>query len=149
MSGMVNIVVADFDEVEAIGESTRPIEEWRGFAANGVGAEKLAMLQSMMTGQTFDEALSEYDPVYAASEDGPWVMRVREELIESLANQDEEILEEIGEELAATAEFEMDGWPVDAAQAFVAELASLAEISVAQEKAIFVWTNVEVRRVDS
>lgn len=139
MSVLANIVMADAEEADAIGESSRPAEDWRGVEVKGLDAAKIAMLQSILTGQTFDEALGEYDPIYAAGEDGPWVIRIPDELVERLAALEDEVLEPIGEELAATAEFEMDGWPADEVQMVLAELAALAGIAANQGKALFIW----------
>ncbi len=142
MTTTVNIVVADEEEGWDVAASTRPVETWRGFVINGFDMEKLAILQSMLTGQTFDEALTECDPHYVPSDKGPWVTRLSEELLESLAALDEEKLEQVGEELALTAEFEDVGWPLDAVQALVAELGALAEVATAQGNAVFVWVTM-------
>jgi len=136
----VNIVVADAEEGWDIAESSRPVDTWRGFVMDGLDMEKLAILQSMLTGQTFDEALVECEPHYVVSDDGPWVTRLSEELTESLVDLDEEKVEQIGEELALAAEFETEGWPLDIVQSFVAELSALADVAVAEGHALFVWT---------
>lgn len=139
MPATVNIVVADAEEGWEIAASSRPVETWRGFVMDGLDMEKLAILQSMLTGQTFDEALAECEPHYVVSDEGPWVTRLPEELTESLVELDEEKLEQIGEELALTAEFEAEGWPVEVVQSFVAELGALADVAAAQGNALFVW----------
>lgn len=139
MGLLTHIVIGDVDDAEAIGESDGPVEDWRGIEVRGIDPAKIAMLHSILTGETFEEALAEYDPVYAASEEGPWVIRIPDEPVEKLAALEEDALEQIGEELAATEEFERDGWPVNEAQALVEELAQLADACVSQGKALFVW----------
>jgi len=139
MEGFVNIVIGDADDAEAIGESFRPIEDWSGIELKGMDPAKLATLHSLVTGETFDEAIAKYYIVYAASDEGPWVIRVPDALTEKLAVLEEEALEEIGEELAGTEEFEMAGWPVEELQAVLAELSLLASSSLAQGYAMFVW----------
>lgn len=135
-----NIVIGDIADIEEIGESSHPIENWRGFEIRGIDTAKMAMLHAILTGQTFDEAFGEYLLAYEASEDGPWVAKIPNEPMERLAEMEDEVLEQIGEELAATEEFENEGWPVEEVQIFLAELAALAGIAIVQRKAMFIWT---------
>lgn len=139
MGVLVNVVVAEPDDAAAIIESSKPIEEWKGFEAKGLDQAKFAMLHALLTGELFDEALGDCGPIYAASDEGPWLMKVPDESVERLAGLEEDALDRIGEELAATEEFEQDGWPVDEVKGIVTELADLAGMAVAQGKAIFVW----------
>ena len=139
MGMLVNVVVADADDAAAIIESSKPIEEWKGFEARELDQAKFAMLHALLTGGLFDEALGDCGPVYAATEEGPWLMKLPDGSVQQLARLDEDALDQVGEELAATEEFEADGWPIDAVMGFVTELADLAGVARAQGKAIFVW----------
>lgn len=139
MSVLVNIVIADEGDAEAIGASPKPVADWRGIEARGLDPAKFAMLHSILTGETFEEAEAEYGAAYAASDEGPWVIRIPGEAVEKLAAMEEDVLGQVGAELAATEVFEIDGWPPDEVQAILAELAALAESAVAQGKALFVW----------
>lgn len=139
MSMLVNIVMADECDIEAIGESARPIDDWKGLAVMGLDAAKFAMLHSILTGETFEEASGHYEPIWAASDEGPWVIRLPAEPMEKLAGLEDEVLEQLGEELAATEDFEADGWPVEETQAVLAELAALAEAASAKGQSLFVW----------
>jgi hypothetical protein len=132
------LVIADPDEVEAIGESFAPLQDWRGVELQGIDPAKIAMLHCILTGDAFDEVLTQYEPVYAASAEGPWVIAVPQAPIEKLPLLEEEVLEQIGDEWAATEDFERDNWPVTAVQEVLAELAALASIGIAQEKAMFI-----------
>ena len=140
MDVSTNIVIGDINDIEEIGESSWPIENWRGFEIRGIDSAKIATLHAILTGQTFDEAFCEYHLTYEASDAGPWVAKIPEEPLERLAVLEDEMLEQIGEELAATEEFEREGWPVEEVQIFLAELAALAGIAIVQGKAMFVWT---------
>ncbi len=141
MRGMTNIVIGDTSDAEALRilDSLMPIEEWRGIAVKGMTPEKMAMLHSILTGETFDEAFDEYDHVYAASEDGPWVTRIPDAPLEKLAGLEEDVLAQIGAEWAASEECESEGWPVEEVQALLEELAELARAAVAQGRAMFLW----------
>lgn len=136
---LINIVIADADEAGKVGASSRPIDDWQGMEMLGVDVEKLAILQAVLTGQTFDEALAEYDPVYAESDEGPWVVKIPQAPLERLAALDEDVLEQVGAELAATEEFERDGWPVDEVEALLADLSALAGASLTEGKGLLLW----------
>jgi hypothetical protein len=139
MGMLVNVVVADVEDAGAILESSKPIEEWKGFEARGLDQAKFAMLHALLTGGLFDEALDECGPLHAAYEEGPWLMQLPGETVQQLARFEEEALDQVGEELAATEAFEADGWPVDEVMKLVIELADLAGVARAQGRAMFVW----------
>lgn len=142
MQVMTHIVIGDLSEAEAIGESLCPIDEWQGFEIKGIDLAKIAMLQAVLTGQTFDEAFDEYRPIVAASDEGPWVFRFPNALLAKLAGLNEEALEQVGEEVAATEEFEESGYPAEQVQAVLEELSDLAKICVSQDKAMFIWMSM-------
>ena len=56
-----------------------------------------------------------------------------------LAELDEAGLEAVGAELAATEDFEEEEWAVEDVQKIVTQLADLAGMAVAQDKAVFLW----------
>lgn len=139
MQILMNIVIGEPDEISAIGESLSPLDDWQGMEANGLSLEKLAMLQSILTAQTFDEAFDEFRPLFTASEEGPWLIRFPHSSVRQLADLEEEALERIGEELAASEEFENDEVAADEAQDFLIELSQLAGNAVDQDKTLFIW----------
>ena len=67
------------------------------------------------------------------------MLRLPDEVAEKLAQLEEEALEQVGEELAATEEFEYNDWPVEEVQALVAGLADLARLAEAQGQVLLVW----------
>ncbi len=138
MNLLTHIVAAEEDEVVAIGESLRPTDEWSGIERRGIDAAKIVMLHTLLTNDDFDIACALYEPMYVSSE-GAVVLRLADSVTEKLAELDEEALEHVAEELAATAEFEMEGWPEDDIQSMIMDLADLAQLASAQEQALFVW----------
>ncbi|MHB9118013.1 MAG: hypothetical protein ACYC2R_07040 [Burkholderiales bacterium] len=136
------IVTGDLSETEAICQSPNPLENWRGIESKGMGPVKIATLQSLLTGQTFDEAFCEYDHAIEASDEGPWVIRLPDLLVERLAELDEYALECVAEELVATEEFERDGWPLEAVHVFLEALADLANVGLVNENALFLWVGL-------
>jgi hypothetical protein len=139
MSLLVNIVIADEDDIAAIGESLQPVSEWSGLQARDIDTTKIATLHCLLTGEGFEDALSQYEPVYVSAEEGATVIRIPDELVEKLAALDEDTLYSVGEELAATEEFELSGWPEEDVMTFVEELTELAQQADANGEAMFVW----------
>jgi len=135
---LTNIVAADEDEFESIGESLRPVDEWSGIEVRGIDTAKAVTLHCLLTGDEFEQAVSFYEPVYVAAE-GALVLRVADEVLEKLAFFDEDALERVAEELAATEEFEMEQWEPVEVHALVMELAQLARLADSQGQVLFVW----------
>ncbi|MDP1734779.1 MAG: hypothetical protein Q8L44_10510 [Sulfuritalea sp.] len=138
MGILTNIVAAEDDEIAAIGESLRPVDEWSGLERRGIDTAKIATLHCLLTGEEFEEAIGAYEPVYVADE-GAVVLRIADEVMERLASLDEEALELVAEELAATEEYELEQWEAEDVQALVMELADLARLADSQGQAMFVW----------
>lgn len=138
MGILTNIIAAEEDEYAAIGESLRPVDEWSGIERRGIDTAKIATLHCLLTGDEFESAVGTYEPVYVADK-GAVVLRMADELMERLATLDEDALELVAEELAATEEYEMEQWETADVQALVFELADLARLADSQGQAMFVW----------
>ena len=138
MGILTNIVAAEEDEFAAIGESLRPVDEWSGIERRGIDTAKIVTLHCLLTGDEFGEAVGAYEPVYVADE-GAVVLRIADEVLERLATLEEDALEAVAEELAATEEYEMERWEAEDVQALVIELAYLARLAESQGQALFVW----------
>lgn len=139
MNILVNIVSADEDDVEAIGESQHPVVEWSGIEARNLDTAKIVTLHCLLTGEGLEEAFYAYEPVYVSGEDGPIILRLPDEVMEKLASLEEDAIEMVGEELAATEEFEMNDWSSEEIQSLVEELAALARLAESQDQVMFVW----------
>jgi hypothetical protein len=135
---LTQIVAAEEDEYVAIGESLRPLEEWSGIERRGIDTAKVATLHCLLTGEEFDLAISAYEPVHVGGE-GAVVLRLADEVTERLATLDEEALELVAGELAATEDFEMEQWDPEEVLALVLDLADLARLADAQGQVLFVW----------
>jgi hypothetical protein len=134
-----SVVVADLDEAADIVGSERPVDDWKGFEARGLDMAKFAMLHALLSGQYFDEAQRDFGLLHAESEEGPWLLRFPAASVKRLAELDEEGLEAVGAELAATEDFEDEEWAVEDVQKIVTQLADLAGMAAAQDKAVFLW----------
>jgi hypothetical protein len=139
MAILTNIIAAEEDEIEAVGESLNPVSEWSGIEMRDVDTAKIATLHCLLTGDLFDDAVAFYEPVYVSDAEGAVVLRLADELTERLAEVDEGVLDDVATELAATEEFESAGWEDEAIAAMLASLADLARLADAQGQALFVW----------
>lgn len=138
MGILTNIVAAEEDEFAAIGESLHPVEEWSGLERRDIDTAKIATLHCLLTGDELEQALYAYEPLYVGVE-GAMVLRLADEVVEKLSALDEDALEQVGAELAATEEFEIEQWDADEVQDMVLELAELAQLAQSQEQILFVW----------
>lgn len=139
MGILTNIIAAEDDEVEAIGDSLQPVDEWSGISLRDVSIAKIATLHSLLTGDLFDDAAALCEPIYISPAEGALVLRLTEELKERLAELEDEALEAVATELAATEEFEMAGWDEEAVGEMLADLADLARLAETQGQTLFVW----------
>lgn len=138
MSVLTQIVAAEDDEFEAIGEAPNPLDEWSGIEMRDIDTAKIATLHCLLTGDLFDDAAALYEPHYV-SDDGALVLRLADELTERLATLDEDAVDDVAAELAAAEEFEAMGWEDEVIAAMVASLADLARLAESQGQALFVW----------
>lgn len=138
MGILTNIVAAEEDEFAAIGDSLHPVEEWSGLERRDIDTAKIATLHCLLTGDELEQALYVYEPLYVGVE-GAMVLRLADEVVDKLASLDQDALDQVGAELAATEEFEMEQWDADEVQDMVLELAELAQLAQSQEQSLFVW----------
>lgn len=137
MEVVTHVLAAEDDELEAIGESTCPLDQWSGIETPGLDTVKIAILHCLLTGDSLQAALDVYEPVYVTSE--TIVLRISDDSLEKLASFGEEALLSVAGELAATEAFEKEDWHVDDVRALLTELAELAQLAESQGQALFVW----------
>ena len=139
MGILVNVISADEDDLDAIGESEHPVDEWSGIEARDIDRLKFISLHCLLTGESLEEAELSYEPVYVAGGDGSIIFRIPDELTQKLARLEEEALEAVGEELAASEDFETSHVAVEEVQSLLMELADLARIADSQDQHLFIW----------
>lgn len=139
MSTLTQFIAAEEDEIEAIGESLNPVDEWSGVQMRDLDTAKIATLHSLLTGDLFDDAVARYEPLYVSETEGALVLRLADELAGRLAALEDEVLDDVAAELAASEEYEYAGWDGEAIAALLADLADLARLAEAQGQALFVW----------
>jgi len=135
---LTNFVAAEKDEVKAIGESLHPVDEWSGIERRGIDIAKMAILHSLLTGDEYEQALYQCEPIYVSGE-GALVLRMADDIVEKLADMDEETLEQVAYELAATEAFELENWDPAEVEDMILSLAELAQLAESQGQTLFVW----------
>lgn len=138
MGILVNIVAAEEDELEDVGASQHPLDDWSGIERRGLDIAKLATLHCLLTGDEFEHAAILHEPVLV-SDEGAWVLRIDDEARMRLAELDEEALTQVAYELAATEAYELEGWPEEEVLALVLDLADLARLAETQDQVLFAW----------
>ena len=138
MEVAICIIAAEDEELEAIGESINPLDEWSGIETPGFDTVKIATLHCLLTGETLQASLDVYEPVYVGAAQ-TLVLRIPDDSFEKLATLDEQALEDVAGELAATDEFEKQEWSAESVLALLSELAELAQLAESQGQALFAW----------
>lgn len=139
MSILTNIIAAEEDEIEAIGASPQPIDEWSGIEMRDIDTARIATLHCLLTGDQFDAAIAHYEPVHVSADEGVLVLRLADAVMERLVELEEDMLDAVASELMATEEFESTGWEAEAIAAMLASLADLARLAESQGQVLFVW----------
>jgi hypothetical protein len=139
MAILTNIVAAAEDEIESLGESLHPVDEWSGIEMRDIDTAKIVTLHCLLTGEPFDDVVAHYEPVYISASEGAIVLHLADEAMQRLAELEDEPLEQVAVELAATEEFETEGWDTDSILAMLDELANLARLAESQDQSLYIW----------
>jgi len=139
MAILTNIIAAEADELEAVGESLEPCSEWSGIALRDFTIPKIATLHCVLTGDLLDDAYALYEPSYFSESEGAIVLQFSSELADRLANLDEDALEAVAEELMGTEEFEEAGWGHEEIGEMLNGLIDLAQLAESQGQILFAW----------
>ena len=137
MGVLTDLVMADEHEAAAVAEADVPIEKFPGVDLKGVSAIQFMTLQWMLTGKRVDELFNGYEPVAVASDQGPWVHLLPNELTSALARQSDAQLADLAMRWAATEEFE--GWSQDQVRDVLQSFARFAAEAHAKGKRVFAW----------
>ncbi len=140
MEFLTCVVAAEEDEYPDIAQSSSPLNEWSGIESPGLDTNKIATLHSLLTGDSLQMALDLYEPVFVTEgDDETLVLRIDSELFEELTLLDEESLENVAGELAATEVYELEGNDPEELLAFLTALVDLAQLADSQGQILFVW----------
>lgn len=139
MGILTQIVAADEHEAESIGESLDPKSEWSAVERRDIDIPKIATLISVLTGDLYDDAVVLCEPIYISPAEGAFVLHFSDIARERLAELEEEAIEVIALELAATEEYEYAELDHADLLEWLIELAELAQTADSQGQSFFVW----------
>ncbi len=140
MHTLTFIVAAEEDEYPDIAQSNMPLDEWSGIESPGLDTTKIASLHSLLTGNSLQAALDRYEPVFiSGDEEETVVLRIDDELFDELLELDDDAIENVATELAATDVYEEEGTDPEEVQFFLSSLVDLAQLAESQEQKLFIW----------
>jgi hypothetical protein len=143
MGATTEFVVADAADAQRVNDQR---DSFQRLNANGIDQVRMGTLYALLTGADADPAFMT-DPesfAYTASDDGPWVQAVPEDMLLRLAGLSEFDIRRIGDEWSATEEFDpmYSSWTRDDIATFLTNLQALGADAVARQKTLFMWTSL-------
>ncbi|MQY50341.1 hypothetical protein HCX48_01210 [Rhodocyclus tenuis] len=143
MEFMTCIVSADEDEYSDLAASASPLHEWSGIESPGLDTARLAALHSLLTGDPLHVAMDYCEPVCVVEGDNETlILRIDTSLADALVELDEEALETVAAELAATEAFEGNENGEEGVFELLTALAELAQLAESQGQLLFVWIRI-------
>ncbi len=139
MEFMTCVVAAEEDELFEVAESAAPLNDWSGIDAPGLDTVKLATLHALLTGESLQTALDRYEPaLVAGGNEEILVLRVADEMLEALAQLDEDSIDRLADELAATEIYEDEGTDPEDLQSLLISFGELAQLAESQGQVLYV-----------
>lgn len=143
MGVLTDIVVADATEAANVAADSQHIQTWPGVDAKGVDSVKLAILWAMLANNPSKaNAGTDFETLHETSDEGPWVFRVPEELVQLLAALDDAGVASTGAAWAKAEEFVLDGWNAAAVRSILCDLRTLARDTVAKRRDMLMWMSL-------
>jgi hypothetical protein len=142
MGVLSDIIVADRAQAPAINAARgRHLQQWAGADLKGLDTIKLGSLWQILSGVTVDHTIMA-DALDQASSDGPWVFLVPPELVTKMAALDEESIEPVAEQWAATEECALDRWKSVDAEDYLNTLAEVSRKAKGASKDLLLWMSL-------
>ena len=139
MGVLTDFVVADLSDAKRVCDSPCPSKDFGGVDAKGVNTVMLGKLFAILSKSDFnpsfiggDELLSE------GGDDGPWVFRVPDSLVQQVSVLGEGQRREVATEWSKAEEF-YDNWSAESVFAVLEEFAKLCRQAVTEGKSVMMW----------
>jgi hypothetical protein len=140
---LTDIVVAKSGEAGLVAESTIPYQTWPGMDAKGIEHIKLGQLLSILAGEPYQNCvIGEFTLLHEASDDGPWVYRIPDRLIDHLIQIDPSGLDQLAYEWSQIEAFALDAWQPDMVASVLIGLHSLAREARGTGKDLLMWVSL-------
>jgi hypothetical protein len=129
---LIDIVVADDIEAEAVGQAVAPASTYFGIEVRHVDQVKLSKLSLILDGvpvatPAVVDVVRSFTLLHEGSEDGPWVYRFPDRLFTALATLAGSSRVPVSAAWAGIEEFKQDRWDEPTVSRFLDSLCGLAE----------------------
>jgi hypothetical protein len=143
MGVLTDLIIGTHDELAEIPAEEVPSRVLPGLDIKGTGLIELVSLYMILTGVEFDSAFGEFPPVSGeGSEEGPWVFRFPNALVQRLATLSPPELSTVAVKWAETEEIQLGGWTVQKLELRLKEISGFAASATKQDKPVHIWTSL-------
>lgn len=135
MGLLTDFLIARRSDAPKLAESIHPIEDWDGIEAKGLDPIKLMTLWEILAGTK----PADLEMLHMASEEGPWVFEVAEDLVKLLAELEEPRAATVAENWSRTDELQLDDWATEDARLALEALTSVARKATDRKSSLLLW----------
>jgi len=128
MGSLADLVVATSSDAEAIVASEYPLGSFKGVNVDGLDPLQIAALHSVLADKELAELLGNYEPIAAGSDSGPWLVKIPEDLIATLANVSPDNQASIGNQWVASDALQGAGWSDQEVSGYLAQLVHFSQV---------------------
>ena len=137
MGSLADLIVATSSDAEAIVASEYPLGSFKGVNVDGLDPLQIVALHSVLAGKELTELIGNYEPIAAGSESGPWLVKIPEDLIATLANVSPDNQASIGNQWAALEPLLGAGWSEQDAVGYLARLVHFSQVVSFEKTELF------------
>jgi len=128
MGSLADLIVASSNDAEAIVASEYPLASFKGVNVDGLDPLQIAALHSVLADKTLEELLGNYEPIAAGSDSGPWLVKIPEDLIATLANVSPDNQASIGNQWVTSDALQGAGWSEQDVSGYLAQLVHFSQV---------------------
>jgi hypothetical protein len=143
MGVLTDFVLANASDAQRLGDHR---EDFEGLDAKGLGQVQMGTLYAILSETAYDPSfmISDDSFSYTASEDGPWVQPVPDDMVRRLASLSDDESERVAELWSKTEEFDpkYSSWNRADIDDFLEQIRPLAARAVAEGKVLFMWSSL-------
>ena len=140
------LVIANPADASQVGESQNPNLEFEGLDAKGIEQVKLGTLYATLAEEPYNPDFMTDDEayLYAASDEGPYVQLVPDDLVHRVAKLTDEQIKVTAVEWSKTEEFDpqYSNWTTGQVEEFLGQFVSLCKRAVESQKSILMWVSL-------
>ena len=137
MGSLADLIVATSGDAEAIVASDYPLGDYQGVNVDGLDPLQIAALHAVLLSRDITDVISNYEPIAAGSDSGPWLVKIPDEMIEALGKIAPDNQASVGNQWAASDPLREAGWSEQDAVGFLARLVHFAQVVSFEDKELF------------